>query len=838
MTESSQKLDQLITALKTLKLTGREIAEILWLVHKRQEYSEAQADPSYPSTKKQPQDSEIETPPIPTDNPISPDTSDTPIAPVYAQTDRQQELQGNILPIKAPDAPSLPQPLKLERALRPLIQRISSDREVVIDEQATAERIAQERIPIPVLKPALEPWLDLALVVDESNSMIFWRQAIEELEKLLRYLGFRDVQTWGLVTREQEKKVYLRRGTGKKVSNHRLCHPSELVDPSGRRLILVVSDCVCDIWRNGQAQSLLKIWVKHSPVAIVQMLPEWLWLRTGLSLGATVQLGSLTPGVANQSLLIKEILLWNDIDFNTGIKVPVLTLEPQVAQTWSEMVAGKSYARAAGFVFPSKFQQIEDFEPETSNNEERVDNFRLSASPIARELASLLSAAPIITLPVVRLIQKTMLSKSQQVHVAEVFLGGILKSRFPIAPETNPDQIEYIFIDEEIRNIFFKATSVKDSAQVLDAISQDFAKRLGKSPKDFEALLKKPGEEIEGFDPKPFALVTAKVLKRLGKDYLPLAEELEKLWKPDNPNQPRLPPPLQTFEFDVATVEVKRSGLFNRSSKVNITRRRHQAQYFTENLPNNLTLEMVAIPGGTFIMGAPETEEGSSDDERPQHEVTVPPFFMGKYTVTQAQWRVVANLPQVNRELEPDPSRFKGENLPVENVSWYDAEEFCARLSVHTKSHYRLPSEAEWEYACRAGTTTPFHFGETITPELANNYWVSTYGSGSKGEYRKKTTPVGSFKIANSFGLFDMHGNVWEWCYDSWHDNYEDAPKDGSAWENEELAAENDNQRFLLRGGSWYDVPWFCRSAGRSLVDADGRDNDIGFRVVVSVART
>ncbi|MFM6344859.1 MAG: formylglycine-generating enzyme family protein, partial [Dolichospermum sp.] len=145
-----------------------------------------------------------------------------------------------------------------------------------------------------------------------------------------------------------------------------------------------------------------------------------------------------------------------------------------------------------------------------------------------------------------------------------------------------------------------------------------------------------------------------------------------------------------------------------------------QARQFIENLSDGIQLEMVAIPGGTFMMGSPENEEGSTDDERPQHQVTIKPFCFGKYPITQAQWQAVAKLPQVNKELKPDPSRFKGANRPVEKVSWHDAVEFCARLSNYTKRPYRLPSEAEWEYACRAGTTTPFHFGDTITTELAN----------------------------------------------------------------------------------------------------------------------
>jgi len=266
------------------------------------------------------------------------------------------------------------------------------------------------------------------------------------------------------------------------------------------------------------------------------------------------------------------------------------------------------------------------------------------------------------------------------------------------------------------------------------------------------------------------------------------------------------------------------------------------AQYFIEDLGNGTQLEMVMIPSGSFIMGSPETEEGSIDDERPQHQVTIKAFCLGKYQVTQAQWKAVAAFPQVNKELKLDPSRFKGDNRPVEQVSWENAVEFCDRLSRHTKRQYRLPSEAEWEYACRAGTTTPFHFGETITTNLANYQgtdneeykWSGSYGSGPKGVYREETTAVGSFGVANNFGLYDMHGNVWEWCQDDWHSDYEGAPTDGSAW----LSSEESSDRKLLRGGSWYYDPRYCRSAFRYYDLLDDL-NYVGFRVVCSgAART
>ncbi|MDJ0900874.1 MAG: formylglycine-generating enzyme family protein [Xenococcus sp. MO_188.B8] len=274
-----------------------------------------------------------------------------------------------------------------------------------------------------------------------------------------------------------------------------------------------------------------------------------------------------------------------------------------------------------------------------------------------------------------------------------------------------------------------------------------------------------------------------------------------------------------------------------------IERERRTTKYYLEDLGNGIALDMILIPGGSFMMGASEDELESSDRERPQHKVSVPTFFMGRYPVTQEQWRAVVALPQVNRELQPDPSQFKGDMRPVEQVNWYQAVEFCARLtrlasrarlSQHTGREYRLPSEAQWEYACRAGTTTPFHFGETITTDLANYNGKNTYGEGSKGEYRKETTTVDTFKIANNFGLCNMHGLVWEWCLDYWHENYQNAPSDGSAW-----VSGGDSDLRVIRGGSWNFSPDFCRSAARDLDNPKvAYLNDIGFRVVCMVPRT
>ena len=305
---------------------------------------------------------------------------------------------------------------------------------------------------------------------------------------------------------------------------------------------------------------------------------------------------------------------------------------------------------------------------------------------------------------------------------------------------------------------------------------------------------------------------------------------------------------LQLFTFEVATIELRKTGVFQRKTfrretELIIHRQQQQNQYFIEDLGNGILLEMVKIPGGTFTMGAPKDEKGRGDRETPQHRVNVPPFFIGKYPVTQAQWKAVAALPEINHDLKPEPSKFKGVNLPVEQVSWYDTIEFSARLSNYTGREYRLPSEAEWEYACRAGTITPFHFGETITSELANYRARQTYASEPKGEYREQTTTIGEFP-PNAFGLYDMHGNVWEWCFDDWHSNYEGAPTDGSPWfdeKNNNLYHKKLSSISVLRGGSWFTSPERCRSAYRYVGRWSIRhhiDSYSGFRVVCGVGRT
>lgn len=255
-----------------------------------------------------------------------------------------------------------------------------------------------------------------------------------------------------------------------------------------------------------------------------------------------------------------------------------------------------------------------------------------------------------------------------------------------------------------------------------------------------------------------------------------------------------------------------------------ISKRVGEAQLFNEPLSEGAFIEMVELPAQTSSVGSSLTEKGRMPDEDEPRLVAFDTFFISKHPITQFQWRAVAALPQISKVLDPTPSGFIGLSNPVEKVSWFDAVEFCARLSRHTQRSYRLPTEVEWEYACRGGTETPFCFGKTLTAELANCQAdkkkeppSAAYGweraSGGEGH----TTAVGSYAIANPFGLYDMHGNVCEWCLKSSDDEFE---------------IEESRYQQPTRGGSWKSSPIICRAAVNMMFASQTKDPSVGFRIV------
>jgi formylglycine-generating enzyme required for sulfatase activity len=271
----------------------------------------------------------------------------------------------------------------------------------------------------------------------------------------------------------------------------------------------------------------------------------------------------------------------------------------------------------------------------------------------------------------------------------------------------------------------------------------------------------------------------------------------------------------------IATVVQREEPEYSPHDKAEPSRQPHSEAKPGDIITNSIGMKLVYMPPDKFMMGSPPNEKGRYSDEGPQHRVEISRgFYMGVTEVTQAQYRAI---------MGSNPSHFKGDEkeLPVESISWNDAAEFCKKLSQKEGKAYRLPTEAEWEYACRAGTTTPFNTGETISTEQANYNGNYVYGTGRKGVYRGKTIAVGSFE-ANAFGLYDMHGNVWEWCSDWYDTDY--YSKSGDLAVDPENTQKTDSRVF--RGGLWSAYPGFCRSASRDGSALDYRSSSIGFRVV------
>ncbi|QEI41557.1 Serine/threonine-protein kinase pkn1 [Dolichospermum sp. UHCC 0315A] len=808
-------------------------------------------------------------------------------------TSEKSEPASSGVPFKSPAVAALPNALEIGRSLRPLMRKVPSRIKFVLDEENTAQQIAENDVWIPVLKPARERWLDLVIVVEENRATVVWEETINEFRKLMeRHGAFRNVYTWNLCTNDGKPQFFHQQRKATKKQRSR--SPKELLEPNGRRLILLISDCISSLWWEGEIHNLLELWSKQVSVTILQLLPEQLWERTVLDLGISVSLSAIEPGLLNSKLTIHDFPFWLEekpgvADFrydlyllaiakllhdeyfrllgfhfhtliqqrqkpNQALKLPIVILEPESLEYWAKVIAGTGNIDTVGILFMPKWKELipthKLFSSQTTKDPKLlVNKFYNSASPLARRLANLMSSAP-VSIPVIHLIQEKMLPPPRKpIILAEIFMSGLLEPKL-ISQENQPEKWQYDFV-EGVREVLWRSVRLTEIEAMFKAVSEYICQKAGISIRSFPALLFPNSDLDEKTKAEifPFAEINQQVLRQLGGDYARLAEQLNPVGVIHELPLPEIKTSevevaiitenetsinLEPFDFEVATIELKKLGWPKQKTELSIKRKQKQAQHFIEDLGNGIQLEMVAIPGGSFMMGSPKNEPERRETESPQHQVTVPPFLLGKYPVTQAQWQAVAALPPVNQELKPNPSRFEGANRPVERVSWHDAVEFCNRLSNHTQRPYRLPSEAEWEYACRAGTTTPFHFGETITTDLANYHGNYTYGDGVKGIRKGKTTEVGSFKIANEFGLYDMHGNVWEWCQDDWHNNYEDAPTDRSAW----ISNESKSNK-LLRGGSWHDYPVYCRSAYRNLNYLANDYYTIGFRVVCSgAART
>jgi WD40 repeat protein len=524
-----------------LSLTSEEIADIIWLAVQMGEQPQPLTSDSSESLdkgkSKSPQQID---PPLPKDSIDLPNPESSP-PPAEIHIPEGSNLGGG-LAISVPDARSLREPLELARSLKPMLQRVASGWSNVLDEEATILKLDRDRVWLPVFKPNLEALLDLVLVVDESVSMQIWQRTISELQRFLAHYGvFRDVRVYSLVI--ENERTYVRPRLGAASQGQSLRNPQELIDPSGRRLILVATDCVSAFWRSGEVLPALKLWAKSGPMAIVQMLPEWLWGRSGLGLASAVRFAALQAGIPNHQLKATNLSLWDDVDLDLGIKVPVVTLEPAPMKTWAQLVAGKGGIQSPGFVFDSEplptdgdeRSRTEGLFTGAGSGEERIRRFQVTASPMARQLAMILAAAPTISLPIVRILQDRLLPRAQQVHVAEVFLGGLLKPLVAVDPQSNPDLVPYEFMDGA-RDVLLDSVPTTEAVNVMQEVSQFVAERLGLTLDAFMGVLRNP-QEAGNLDvisqSRPFALMAAQILQKLGGGYAQLAQKLEQANRQD-----------------------------------------------------------------------------------------------------------------------------------------------------------------------------------------------------------------------------------------------------------------------------------------------------------------
>ncbi len=842
-------------------LTGREIADALWLALQMGEL-----EPVEPEEEAQPDslDNDVNVSTVDPDHPPdgldnTPEIRDEPVADLGIEPRPGGiTLPERTMAIAVPDPSTIPDSLELARALRPLLQRIEVGTAEQLDEAATVDKIAETRICQPVLMPRTELRFDVALIFETSPSMALWQRFGRDLRRLLlRYGEFRDLRTWYL--HHDGGQVWI--SPKADPDSFRRCHPRELLTGDRRRLVVVVSDCIDSPWFDGRMRDFLGIWTAHLPTVLFQVFPERLWERTGLNQTIQAAMSAKSDAIASDQLQAIALASRDrryvaaERRVNAPIQLPIITADAEQLNTWARMMMGDPKARVPGGIW---FPPVNQTDPASelpsvgARSQSPFETFWMTSSPLAKRLAGLLAVAPVVTLPIVRLIQRSMLPQSRAVHVAEVWMGGILTVRGDRLPtkanDPETERIIYQFVDDETRDRLGETEGQVHRLLVIDKTSQYVAQYFGLSLEEFSARLclrDRSGlsdQEAEFFE--TFGELMAKDLRQMGDRYAQMADLIApppesgtgETTIPDDPwadivleemegvaiELVRDPFPLQSDEVEIVEIETvldrfefETATITRDGRSWDIQRSSGTAWGYIEPLGDEVGLDMVSIPGGTLI------RRGNL------LKATLQPFYLGRYAVTQAQWKVVAGYPEVKQTLAPDPSRFKGAQRPVERVRWDDAVEFCRRLSVATGKTYQLPSEAQWEYACRAGATTPFSFGETLTDELANYNANYSDNDGPRGKYRESTTTVGSFP-ANAWGLHDMHGNVWEWCEDGWHDGYEGAPRDGSAWIEEDRTEEPHR---LLRGGSWYRHPRYCRSAVRADYQRVDRYDPLGFRV-------
>ena len=415
------------------------------------------------------------------------------------------------------------------------MRKVTSRKNMIFDEHATVHNIAETDTWIPVLQPDRSHWLDVVLIVDESPSMIIWYETISELKELLERQGaFRNVQLWGFICDEEKKTICLHEGLCFGHKPQRTRHPKELIDPTNRRLILIISDCVSNSWQDGTVSQLLKTWHSNSRVAIVQMLPHYLWKRTSLKKAENVYFQNISSATVNSKLEIETSPFGEHKTVSNSLKMPVITLEDRSILPWAKSLAGSSNVWLTGILLellPTK--KLDEKCDKKSRPvldktiHDKLNYFMGTASPEAQYLLRSLAALP-LTLPVIMLAQRIILPNSRQVHLAEVLLSGVIKPKELIRPYPLYKELLFDF-EDGIREILIKSQPIEQTINALSAYLDD---QIG-LPKSLRAIVADPN--LFSISSKnnllaplvPFAQIDTRILRFLGGKYIDVAERIE-----------------------------------------------------------------------------------------------------------------------------------------------------------------------------------------------------------------------------------------------------------------------------------------------------------------------
>jgi len=464
-------------------------------------------------------------------------------ADLYLPDAKQDDTGGaGGLPFRGLGTPALSDTLRLARALRPLVRHIPSPTQKILNEEETVRQSADSGSLFPVLRPSPMRWLDLVLVVDESPSMILWRQTMAEFRLLLERLGaFRNVETWYIDSHTDDEHLYLYPSIKTLADKSDPRAPRQLLTSQGQRLILIASDCIGNAWHDGAAARMIQGWGKREIVGLVQLLPHRLWSRTALRQASSVYLRAHAPGIVNMHLEV-ELPSFRQPRKKTilGLPVPIMTLDADSLAAWARLIAGNSIWWSPGVILPTDINTGTTNPMRSSNNadelllspQQLIHRFRASASPQAQVLAGYLAAVP-LSLPVMRLVQRVMLPESQQEQLSELLCSGLLKQTIPYKATLHSDDMRYEFIDG-VRERLLDSLLVDDADRVLEVVFNAISGLVNTQTHkmlDFRAIVSDPSLVDQARMPVsglPFARIAPGVLKRLGGNYTRLALHLER----------------------------------------------------------------------------------------------------------------------------------------------------------------------------------------------------------------------------------------------------------------------------------------------------------------------